>query len=227
MSVNHRRINEFVESLRTARMPPENADGRGMVNIYDDAHDPGGWRKERLRRFLTIPRDGHPLVLFVGEAPGLHGAVVTGVPFSSVETLTAPGFERLHQVNEDEGFDAVAGTQTHFKETTAREFWRVVLAEFEDLSLPMVWNVVPFWPVDNGRNRTPNASDILFGSQWIHSMLALFPTEYVVGVGVKAKEQLAKDGLLWDWVYHPSRKLTDFNGGVRRVAQRVRDECSC
>ena len=207
-------------------MPPENADGRGLVNIYGDVHDPGGWRRERLRRFLAMPRDGCPLVLFVGEAPGVHGAAVTGVPFSSVETLTAPGFERLHPSDGSTGFASPVNADPDPIEQTASRFWSAVLSEFDGSPLPVAWNIVPFWPVDNGRNRTPDASDILFGSRWVHSMLDLFPTEYVIGVGVKAKVQLARDGLLWDWVYHPSRKLTAFNDGVRRVAQRVRDECS-
>ena len=223
MSVNHRRINEFVESLRTAQMPPENAVGRGMVNIYDDEHDLGGWRKERLRRFLTIPRDGHPLVLFVGEAPGLHGAAVTGVPFSSVETLTAPGFERLHQVNEDEGFDAVAGTQTHFKETTAREFWRVVLAEFEDMSLPMVWNAVPFWPRAESGNGTPTRQHEVFGWNWLGAVVNWCTYTEIVAVGRAAERILRQNDVQCSYVRHPARGgASKFESGVMAIVKTLR-----
>lgn len=223
MSVNHAHVNDFVESLRVAKT--EDSD---LVNIYDDEHDSGGWRRERLRRFLTIPRDGHPLVLFVGEAPGVHGAAVTGVPFCSVETLTATGFERLHPVNTSERFASPLDAEPELTERTANRFWTTVLSEFEDkpLPLPVAWNIMPFWPTKDGGNRTPNANDIRFGATWIESLFKLFPTEYVVGVGTKSRDALDRSGLLWDWVYHPARRLTDFNEGVRRVAQRVRKECA-
>lgn len=217
------RIDEFVETLRTAEMPTETADGRGMVNIYDDVHDPDGWRKDRLRRFLKLPRDGYPLVLFVGEAPGLHGAAVTGVPFSSVETLTAPGFERLHQVISDEEFATIEGTQPNFKETSARQFWRVVLAEFEDLPLPVVWNAVPFWPLSVSGNATPSRWEEIEGSRWLETVVNWCTYAEVVAVGRSAERGLRRIGSQCRYVRHPSRGgASEFESGVRAIVDSLR-----
>ena len=215
VSVNQHKVSAFVESLRTATMP-----GDALVNIYDDAHDPRGWRRTRLRRWLTLPRDGVPLVLFVGEAPGRDGAAVTGVPFASVETLTAVGFERLHAVQDGEGFAAVCGGEPKRTERTAKIFWDVALREFKCLPLPITWNIVPFWPTDN---RTPNAEETRMGLKWTRQVVTLFPEARVVGIGTIARDGLRKSGDLYDWAYHPARRKTQFATKVIEIASRLRD----
>ena len=117
----------------------------------------------RLRRWLTLPRDGVPLVLFVGEAPGRDGAAVTGVPFASVETLTAAGFERSHVVQDGEGFASVCDGEPKRTERTAKSFWHAVLPLIEGMPLPVVWNIVPFWPHRFGVNRKPRVPELRFG----------------------------------------------------------------
>ena len=41
-----------------------------------------------LEQYLQIDRTQAPAILFVGEAPGYRGAVLSGVPFASLSTLT-------------------------------------------------------------------------------------------------------------------------------------------
>ena len=213
-------IDEFVESLRVAKT--EDSD---LVNIYDDEHDRGGWRRERLRRFLTIPRDGYPLVLFVGEAPGVHGAAVTGVPFCSVETLTATGFERLHSINPGDDFDAIEGTQPNFNETTARDFWRVVLAEFEGLPLPMVWNAVPFWPLAKSGNGTPNRSHEVLGWDWLGAVVSWHTYAEIIAVGRTAERVLRRNCVQCCYVRHPARGgRSEFESGVRTIVNSLRSK---
>lgn len=217
MSVTHSQAAEFVESLRTAAMPSDD-----LVNIYDDVHDPHGWRRARLLRWLTLPRDGGPQVLFVGEAPGRDGAAVTGVPFASVETLTQPGYERLHGLHHGEGFSAIGGGEAARHEKSAMIFWDVVLSEFNNLPLPIVWNVVPFWPIGN---RDPNASELAMGSQWVIRIMSMFPEARVIGVGAFARDRLRAAGYLqdWDdWAYHPSRLKTRFTTKVAEIAGTLR-----
>lgn len=213
MSVNQHKVTAFVESLRTAAMPND-----GLVNIYDDAHDPCGWRRTRLRRWLTLPRDGVPLVLFVGEAPGRDGAVVTGVPFASVETLTAAGFERLHAVQHGEGFAAVCGGEPKRTERTAKSFWNAALPVLDGLPLPVVWNIVPFWPHRFGANRKPRVPELRFGLMWTERILNMWEFDAVVSVGRCAEQGLNIAGVASEYVRHPSRGgANSFAAGIKRV----------
>lgn len=215
VSGHHADINDFVESLRVAEMPDA-----GLVNIYSDEHDPCGWRRARLTRWLELPRDDGPVVLLVGEAPGVHGAAVTGVPFTSVETLTVDEFERLHPVNSEEGFSAIEGTQPNFREVTARQFWRAVLPEFEDLPLPMVWNAVPFWPRGNA---TPNRLRLSAGSCWLRTIANWRTYAEVIAVGRTAEDALSQIGIDSCYVRHPSRGgATKFASGLKVIVESLR-----
>ena len=204
-------VNEFIESLRTAQMPDD-----GLVNIYSDEHDPHGWRRARLARWLELPRDRGPVLLFIGEAPGVKGAAVTGVPFTSVETLTSPGFERLHFLEGDPGYAGIEGTEPELKERTAKDFWSVVLPMFAGLPLPMVWNAVPFWPRAAGRNATPKSRQRECGSKWLTEVLGWHSYAEVIAVGRVAEGALRKLGVASARLRHPSY------GGKREFAQGVR-----
>ena len=215
MSGLHADIDAFVESLRAAKMPDAS-----LVNIYSDEHDPFGWRRARLTRWLELPRDDGPVVLMVGEAPGVHGAAVTGVPFTSVETLTANEFERLHVLKSDEGFVAVEGTQPNYKEATARAFWRAVLPEFEDLPLPMVWNAIPFWPRGNA---TPSRYHQWYGLCWLATVLNWHTYAEVVAVGRAAEHALKQLPSEFRYVRHPSRGgATKFAAGLKAIVDSLR-----
>ena len=213
VSVNQHKVSAFVESLRTATMP-----GDALVNIYDDAHDPRGWRRTRLRRWLTLPRDGVPLVLFVGEAPGRDGAAVTGVPFASVETLTAVGFERLHVVQDGEGFASVSGGEPKRTERTAKSFWNAALPVLDGLPLPVVWNIVPFWPHRFGANRKPRVPELRFGLKWTEQVIDMWEFDAVVSVGRCAEQGLNIAGVASEYIRHPSRGgANPFAAGIKRV----------
>jgi len=69
----------------------------GALNLYDEAAsvawgDPRGAATRRRRALRAYLRDhwSAPVVL-VGEAPGRHGARLTGVPFTSPHLLTGAG----------------------------------------------------------------------------------------------------------------------------------------
>ena len=213
VSVNQHKVTAFVESLRSAEMP-----SGGLVNIYDDVHDPYGWRRGRLLRWLTLPRDGGPLVLFVGEAPGRDGAAVTGVPFSSFETLTASGFERLHPVQHDEGFAAAYGGEAKRTERTAKSFWNAALPVLDGLPLPVVWNIVPFWPHRFGANRKPRVPELGFGLSWTEQVIDMWEFDAVVSVGRCAEVGLNNAGVANEYIRHPSRGgAREFAAGIKRV----------
>ena len=213
MPVDASKVTGFIESLRAANMPSD-----GLVNIYDDVHDPYGWRRGRLLRWLTLPRDGGPLVLFVGEAPGRDGAAVTGVPFASVETLTEPGFERLHGVQHGEGFAAVCGGEPARRERTAKSFWNATLPVLDGLPLPVVWNIVPFWPHRFGANRKPRVPELRFGLSWTKRILNMWEFDAVVSVGRCAERGLNVAGVASEYIRHPSHGgANPFAAGIKRV----------
>ena len=217
MSVSHSQAAEFVESLRDAVMPSDD-----LVNIYDDVHDPHGWRRTRLMRWLTLPRESGPLVLFVGEAPGRDGAAVTGVPFASVETLTQPGYERLHGVHHGGGFAAIGGGVAPLRERTAKAFWTAALPLFDGLPSPVVWNIVPFWPHSSGGNRTPRAHELSLGSSWTERVLKMWEFDAVVSVGRSAQRGLDKAGVANAYVRHPARGgATEFATGIKDVLNEL------
>lgn len=217
MSVSHSQAADFVESLRAAPMPCDD-----LVNIYDDVHDPHGWRRTRLMRWLTLPRACGPLVLLVGEAPGRDGAAVTGVPFASVETLTLPGCERLHGVHHGGGFAAIGGGEAARGERTAKAFWTAALPLFESLPLPVVWNIVPFWPHSTGGNRTPRGPELRLGLSWTERVLKLWDFDAVVSVGRSAQHGLDKAGVANQYVRHPARGgATEFATGIKDVLNEL------
>ena len=213
MPVDAPKVSAFVESLRAANMP-----GDGLVNIYDDTHDPLGWRRARLLRWLTLPRDGGPLVLFVGEAPGRDGAAVTGVPFASMETLTGPGFERLHDIHRCEGFAAACGGEAKRTERTAKSFWNAALPVLDGLPLPVVWNIVPFWPHNLGENRTPRVAELRYGLRWTEQIINMWRFDAVVSVGRCAEAGLNIAGVANEYIRHPSRGgANEFAAGIKRL----------
>lgn len=228
MSVNHRRIDKFVESLRTAQMPAETSEGRGMVNIYDDMHDPGGWRRERLRRFMTIPREGHPLVLFVGISPGEKGAAVSGVGFSSKKTFSETPDPRLIPVGDGTEWISMYGDDVAPTEATATIFWDVVGPAFSKHPLQVTWNAVPFWTyiAENGvlKNRSHLlACEVELGRQLLTDILGLFEFDTVVAVGAEPASLLRNMELDATEVCHPSYgRKREFRAGIEELLDELK-----
>ena len=202
-------------------MPPGTAYGRGIVNIYDDEHDPCGWRRERLRRFLKIPRDGYPLVLFVGISPGEKGAAVSGVGFSSKRTFMEAQDPRLKSVGEGTEWISMNGDGVALSEQTATNFWNVVGPAFEGSPLPVTWNVAPFWTYETKKCIRKNRSNLLpieakLGEQFLNRILGMFNFDRIIAVG-DAPARVLRDNDLDDpfQVRHPSY------GGVRGFAEGI------
>lgn len=201
-------------------MPPETADGRGIVNIYDDEHDPRGWRRERLRRFLSVPRDGYPLVLFVGISPGEKGAAVSGVGFSSRRTLMEAQDPRLKSVGEGTEWISMNGDGVALSEQTATNFWNEVGPAFEGSPLPVTWNVAPFWTYETKNCVRENRSKLLaceveLGKRFLIGILNLFQFDKVVAVGNEPASALRKHGIEHEKVYHPSYgHVGEFSEGI-------------
>ena len=198
-----------------------------MVNIYDDAHDPGGWRKKRLRRFLEIPRDGHPLVLFVGISPGKNGAAVSGVGFSSKKTFSDTSDPRLVSVGEVTKWVSIGGGAVADTEPTATHFWKVVGPAFAGIPLPVTWNAVPFWTYETKNRVAENRSKLLpnevaEGKPFLAEILDMFKFNKVVAVGGEPSRLLHQVRVKHIKVRHPSYGgASDFSKGVNGALREL------
>ncbi|MBY3618599.1 uracil-DNA glycosylase [Acinetobacter sp. CUI P1] len=140
--------------------------------------------------------------MLIGEAPGVHGCVKTGIPFTSERLIREGKLDRYF-------------TGTHFvvdgdkAEASASVIWGVVVR----LSIPPVmWNAFPLHPKDeNGGNRTPSSAELDWGLEVLETVLSLFPDVRVVTVGRKAEAACGKLGMKTDGhLNHPSRQVNIF-----------------
>lgn len=202
----------FVTALSEATPPI------GLANPYrsDEASD-------NLRRYLELPRESGPKILFVGEAPGHRGAVLSGVPFAAVGTLTAAWRDPWGAFGPGSGFK-VPSPCPFLKEATATTFWESIALELPEIALPLTWNAVPFHPLPKGRtgNRTPTASDLRAGSEWLLAFVSLFQPIHIVAVGRRAEASLRNLDIVFTRVRHPSHGgRREFKCGLRALRRTL------
>jgi uracil-DNA glycosylase len=123
-------MEELIERLRRARIG-------ATFNFYRDGEG-AAVRRERLLTYLQARQEA-PLLL-VGEAPGYHGARISGIPFTSERQLTGSG-----------PAEATA-TIVHW-----------VLAELEIEEDVLLWNVIPTHPGTETSNRRPTRTEVESG----------------------------------------------------------------
>jgi uracil-DNA glycosylase family 4 len=102
--------------------------------------------KRRLAGYLAARQQAR--FLLVGEAPGYHGARVSGLPFTSERQLTGAGPA----------------------EATAT----IVRATLEELGLEeetLCWNVVPTHPGTETANRRPTTAEIAAGRRFLEQLV--------------------------------------------------------
>jgi len=169
-------LERFVTGLAASRM-------KGMVNPYATADevpdlDRPGAAAIRAANLLDYLRSRQkPQLLLVGEAPGYRGCRFSGVPFTSERCLPR---NRRSSLRTD-GWLEPSATVVH------RSLARLGL-EAETL----LWNVVPWHPVDGGplTNRAPRAAELRAGMVWLARLLALVSPGRVIPVGRTASRML-------------------------------------
>ncbi len=194
-----------------------------LVNIYKDPV-----RKHNLIRWLDRAPGYEPTALFVGEAPGKNGAAITGVPFCSIECLEMLDLEHQATFREDCRFEVAEGDDLPRYESTATAFWSTVKENFQNLTMPMAWNAVPFWPMrvvstDTsviGINRAPDAAERQFGAKWLSEIVEMYNYELIVALGRKAEYALRRIDVQFEHVRHPAHGgQTKFAAGVKHLMQ--------
>jgi hypothetical protein len=136
------------------------------------------------------------MLMLVGEAPGVRGCRLTGVPFTSEMVLLqqrVPG-------------DPVPVAPAHepVKEATATMIWEAVGAWTR---LPVFWNAFPWHPHRPNlpcTNRRPTQAELMRGEPFLQWMLRLFSGVRVVAVGNSAETSLKRLGIPCTKVRHPS-----------------------
>lgn len=212
--MNHQsQIDRFIRSLSATKTTDSSS-----LNIYEDAA-----RSENLRHWLESFDDTPQSTIFIGEAPGVKGARITGIPFTSPDILNKNGdpwgaFGSKADFQLSNGFDH---TQ---REATATIFWKHVNHLFAKLPRPMTWNAYPFWPHDQDArsNRHPNAAELQLGSVWLIDLIELYPDAHVIAVGNIAHDALLSIAVEHSHVRHPSHGgAKDFAEGLKRVADNL------
>lgn len=143
-----------------------------------------------------------PEWMFIGEAPGIHGCVKTGIPFTSEKLI--------HEGHLDRHF---RGTRFVVEGKKGEASATVVWGEVSRLSKPpIMWNAFPLHPRGkDGGNRTPSVAELQWGLEVLQSVLELFPDVMIITVGRKAEAackrlQVKTEGHL----FHPSHHAKEF-----------------
>lgn len=162
------------------------------------------FRDERLAQNLRLYLNhlsARPIPLaMIGEAAGHRGCALTGMPFTSPETLrdSQNGFFAAHR---DRLF-----RQGDIHEQSGRFVWGVADAHGV---MPLLWNALPLHPHEPGKprtNRTPTKSELLLGEPLLAQALAIFQPKAIVAVGRKAEQSLRNlfPELAFHTVRHPA-----------------------
>jgi len=184
-----RRIDALLARLADVPQTP------ALFNPFKDARLAGN-----MRQFLLFLARSQVDVALVGEAAGHRGCALTGMPFTSPETLA---------VNANPFFSSHRETmfrQGDVFEPSGRYVWGTVDAFGV---IPLLWNALPLHPHLPGKarsNRTPTNAELELGKPFLADILDIFQPRRVVAVGRKAERSLGAlfPGLPFDTVRHPA-----------------------
>lgn len=179
-------------------------------------HTPYGQaRLANLHRFLRQRQTAKTLLLM--EAPGYRGCRVTGVPVTSRRVMSSPDlhgglFEPMPDEHVEPDFRA------YVSEQSATIVWQT-LAELR--AAPLLWNAFPFHPhppQQPAANRTPRASEVQAGLDYLQRLLSVVRVQRFVAVGNVAARALTQLGIDHVQVRHPAQGgKHDFVRGMRAL----------
>jgi hypothetical protein len=139
-------------------------------------------------------------IALIGEAAGHRGCALTGMPFTSPETL---------RDNENDFFASHRSRmfrQGDIFEPSGRYVWG--MADAHGI-VPLLWNALPFHPHEPGKprsNRTPTNAELEMGEPFLTTMLEIFTPRLIVAVGKKAERSLQRlyPDMAFTTVRHPA-----------------------
>ena len=150
-----------------------------------------------------------PLILIIGEAPGIKGCRFSGVPFTSEEQL----------INGKLPFKGGKSSRRKkpYSESTATIFWNIMFPYFPYFFL---WNCIPFHPYKENHyslNRTPSKKEIFSFSFITKELIELLQSKIIIALG-KSAEYMLRDVLRIPYIYvrHPSY------GGKQEFCRKIK-----
>ena len=180
-------VEEFVEYI--SNMTPPTADS---CNLYAGDDALSRLRRSNLSVYLSEMQCLRPEVMLVGEAPGVHGCYLTGIPFTAEWNI------RNNSFFANRGY-GIYSEEPH-AEASASVIWSMLEHKHQ---LPLMWNIYPFHPHLAGKpmtNRTPTKQEIRCGIDVLMALQTVFPGLRMYGVGRKAA-----DSMTIGYIRHPAR----------------------
>ncbi len=160
-------------------------------------------RRANLLRYLGDMAARQPRCLFLFEAPGYRGCVLTGIPVTS-ERIMLAGIPEWNLFGD--GYQPTSGHPQGVAEMTATILWGALREHFE--APPLIWNTVPLHPHRPGEphsNRPPRRPEVEMGLPAIEMIMQAFHIERLFAVGQVACQALSKLGKSFVPLRHPSQ----------------------
>ncbi|MFD1676621.1 uracil-DNA glycosylase [Alicyclobacillus fodiniaquatilis] len=175
-------------------------------NFYKDS----SLRQSNLEKYFNALFWKRPSYMFIGEAPGVHGCALTGIPFTS-ERVIRDGITN-HHFN---GTRFMA--EGHSYEGSASYFWQMINRMPKP---PVLWNVFPLHPYKmvNGemKNRAPKEAEKAWGQEILLKVLGLFPSIHIITVGNHARTTCEKLKIKTSGhIIHPAHHVNEFREQFR------------
>jgi len=200
-------INHFVEKLSKEQV------SSSTRNIYSEKEINFQIRKENLRKYLTVMKEGSPSILLLGEAPGHKGCGITGIPFTSEKIISEVTFfssKKFQFINPPDKLES---------EISASIVWETLI-QFEN-NLPLIWNIYPFHPHKSNNlksNRPPKAAELKNGLIFLKELIKIFEIKKILAVGRKPESQIGEFDIYKKYIRHPSY------GGKKQFIEGLRAE---
>lgn len=179
-----------------------------------DRDDAPKIRSQMLTAIIEKAMRSEVEALWVGLAPGHLGARRTGLGLTD-DANRAAYLERWRVEA-----DCPTRSAAPQRETTAKRVW----SELSRIDEPIfLWNVFPLHPhcaddpFSNRPKLTPEEHNA--GKQLLKKLVDELKPRRIIAIGVVAREALQEFANRSEvrWVYHPSRRMTKFSSGIRKL----------
>ena len=139
-------------------------------------------------------------ILLVAEAPGYKGCRITGIPLTSGKVFQDISHPLLLALKDKIQLPYIES------EKTATIVWEYLSTK---KTTPLFWNSFPLHSHNQGNissNRTPNKSEIKYGSEILRELYRIYQPEVVAGIGQKGLAVLQQTfpEQSFDYIRHPS-----------------------
>lgn len=201
----------FVKALAAVQLP-------NVFNPYSDTcpvhdkRDAAAVRRRNLRTLLTAAEVLGIDTIWMGRDLGYRGGRRTGLALTDERHL--PEMSRIYPGCESSR--TTIGPEV--AERTAAEIWSV-LARLD--TPPLLWNVFPFHPHDEGApftNRKFTGRELREVDELNAALIRWLRIRRIVSIGQDAAAYAAKFGVEVQCVRHPSYGgVTDFRAGIGRL----------